>query len=536
MRNAVICDMKGYVKNHWRLIAMSVAATLISFGFLVFTDNIRIDTKELLNHPGTTDGWLAGGILFFWFFLLGANLLTFGIYHFSKNKQKYPYWVFLLLYVTSNIWSFQVYFSLQQAEVAFAMLLMIIAALLSMRVWFVASGKSNIARIAVSTLFLVVGLGAYQALAVFYIAICIMYFLLLLEHLDSEGYIAGKDIVNGKTAGKSCGRNVWYGLLGLIVQFGVAYVLYRVIADAWLMTTADYMENQMGWGRLSVLECVKNVLRTAKNLLFGDGPRNFSFFTIGVLVAVWLVFLLCRQQKCGKGAWSGLRFRLFLLALLGLLASPFLMTIYMGEMLVTRSQFALPVASAFLGTYGIGMVYELWDADGAFVNVRTGERLLAVLRLCVLLTIAVQTGYNLRLAYTDEVRQKWDEQKTKELLVTLQEMNDGVLPAQPVIFVGYQKPVLGDICRRTEMYGWSFYEWDYSEANPTGATHGIAGFVQAYAGEKLNATATEEERQRALEMAESMTDFPQNGSVQMTDDFVVVRLSEVVERTDYDWW
>ena len=58
------------------------------------------------------------------FFILGGNVLTYGCYYFSGKKDGKPYWIFTLLYMTSNIWSFQFYFSLQQAEVAFAMLLM----------------------------------------------------------------------------------------------------------------------------------------------------------------------------------------------------------------------------------------------------------------------------------------------------------------------------------------------------------------------------------------------------------------------------
>ena len=60
------------------------------------------------------------------FFILGGNVLTYGCYYFSGKKDGKPYWIFTLLYMTSNIWSFQFYFSLQQAEVAFAMLLMAI--------------------------------------------------------------------------------------------------------------------------------------------------------------------------------------------------------------------------------------------------------------------------------------------------------------------------------------------------------------------------------------------------------------------------
>ena len=61
----------------------------------------------------------------------------------------------------------------------------------------------------------------------------------------------------------------------------------------------------------------------------------------GTLVVVW--------WREWRGEKKDLRFGLRVLALIGLFVSPLLMTLYMGEMLVTRSQFALPVAAAFLG-------------------------------------------------------------------------------------------------------------------------------------------------------------------------------------------
>lgn len=88
--------------------------------------------------------------------------------------------------------------------------------------------------------------------------------------------------------------------------------------------------------------------------------------------------------------------------------------------------------------------------------------------------------------------------RTEELVAELEDACGGELPTVPVVFVGRQIPELKTGCIRTEMYGWSFYEWDYSEGNPTGATHRICGFVQAYTGEELNENATDEMKQAAI--------------------------------------
>lgn len=528
-------EIRDYVKQYGILIPVSLAAALLCYGFLVFSGTIRIDTEELLNHPGSKLGWLTigrfglaflknllglathsalkSGILFFLFFWLGGNLLTFGIYHFS-GKRAYPYWIFLLLYGTSNIWSYQIYFSVQQAEAACAMFLLVAAAWLTVWACFAAKGAARVIGAAVSLPLLVLGFGAYQALAAYYIAVCLVFFLAWLENSERSGTDAGP----GQER-RAQNRKLLRGCAGILLLFVVAYVAYRVIADTWFMATADYMEGQLGWGRYPVTDCLKNVLRTVKNVLTGIGPRNFSFYAVGVLVTAALVL---RRWRKTERTQRGLRFWLRILALLGLAVSPFLMTIYMGEMLVTRAQFALPVAAAFFGMYA---------ADG--ISLRWCRRLCTV---SVMLALAVQCGYNLRLAYTDVQRFDSDAGKTEQLVAMLCEENGGILPTQPVVFVGYQQAEMPEWCRRTEMYGWSFYEWDYSSAQPTGATHRIAGFVQAYTGNVLNETADEEQKRLAAELAGELSDFPADGCMAVTEDFIVVRLSETGEAPATDWW
>lgn len=504
MKSVVMRDLRDYVRKYWGLLAASMAAMLICFGYLVFCGNIRIDTEELINHPGSSLGWLAigrwelawlkhllglgthqvikSGILFFLFFWLGANLLTFGIYE-RSGKKKSRYWIFLLLYVTSNIWCYQIYFSLQQAEVALAMLLLIEAA-------FLMSGidtgiVTNLLRAFAAGVLLFIGLGSYQALAVYYIAVCLVFFLAeLTAEREQSGYLRQ--------------------ILWMIVHFGVVYLCYHWYMSTFLVSS-DYMDSQMGWGRLPALACIKNVLRTLKNLLLGHGPRNFSFYGCGVVL---------------------------LLVLAGSVLAPLLLTAYMGEMIVTRSQFALPVAGAFLGMYVTERLAELWNGRDR----GTGYWLLLVCRLCICLVIAVQTGYDLRLAVTDEIRCREDEQKTQQLLERLAGADGGELLQLPVVFVGYQEADLPEWCRRTEMYGWSFYGWDYSMENPTGATHRICGFVQAYTGNVLREDATEEQKRHAVELAAQMKNFPEEGSVLVTEDCVVVRLSDITEQMRTDWW
>lgn len=567
MKNVVINDMKDYVKKYGRLILLSIVATGICFGFLALSSNIRIDTEELINHPGSTLGWLTigrfslaffkgllglgthsalkSGLLFLIFFIVGANLLTFALYHFSGKKENYPYWVFILLYCTSNIWSFQVYFSVQQAEVALAMLLVLAAAFVAIQSSFYAGGFRKGIGFVLSASLLVLGLGAYQALAAYYIAVCIALFLLLFEN---------KVRAEEKDSRQQT-REFVVGIVELAVQFGISYLIYSWIAGNWFMATEGYMQSQKGWGRMAVADCIHAILLTGKNVLTGYGPRNFSFFPFGVLLALCVCVILWKE----KIFHTKIQLGIYLLALAGLLFTPFLMTAYMGEMLVTRSQFALPVVAAFLGMYGIGHLRRgsseadsgaetgniagvLPDNGGATdtkTTCNTGKwrRRAAMCAVAmVLLTGFVQTGYNLRLAYTDYIRQRWDEELTEQIVAALEKENGGTFPEKPVVFVGCRAPEYEKWCARTEMYGQSFYEWDYSRENPTGATHRIAGFIQAYTGNKIKEEISETMRTEAVALAQTMPDFPDEGAVLMTDEFVVVRLSEEKVLEEQSWW
>lgn len=564
MNTVVINDMRDYVGKYRKQILLSVIAAVVCYGSLVFTENIRIDTEELINHPGSKLGWLTigrfglaflkdvlglgthsavkSGIMFFVFFLLGANLLTFEIWKFSQ-KRDYPYWIFLLLYVTSNIWSYQIYFSVQQAEVACAMFLLIVAGVCAMQAYFEKCGMARVWRSLAAIALLVLGLGAYQALAVYYVAVCLVLFPAWMD--GHEAGVPELSEPDAKTdtgiVKKECKRRIISGIAGLLVIFGVAYVIYSVIAKTWFMTTADYMGSQMGWGRYSAVDCIKNILRTAKNLVLGIGPRNFSFYTAGVLLTG--IRLIVERQRCRKsGRKPDLYAGLKVIAFIGLAASPFLMTFYMGEMLVTRSQFALSIAAAFLGMYGVDGLRRLADCETNTAEEKEdrGRQIMRALTktgaVCAVFAIVWQCTYNLRLAYTDNQRFASDAAKTVQLVEELRAANGGEVPRQPVVFVGYQEAELPDGCRRTEMYGWSFYGWDYNVENPTGPTHRIIGLVQAYTGIQLNEEADEAQKQRALELAEQLADFPSNGSIAVTDELVVVRLSEVCEREMSDWW
>ena len=543
--------MTEYIKKHYRLILLSVIATLVCFGYQAFNANIRIDTEELINHPGSTLGWLTigrfglvllkrilglgvhkavkSGILMLLFFILGGNVLTYGCYYFSGKKDEKPYWIFTLLYMTSNIWSFQFYFSMQQAEIALAMLLVAVTGFWMCDICFLEEYKENrsaknLCKTVLSVAFLVIALGTYQALAAYYITVCTMFFLLIFWQ------------VNGK-------RKKWgLRIVFLAVHFGVAYLIYKMIADTWFMAAGDYMEGQSNWGILPVAECIKNVLRVVKNQLLTVGPRNFSFYVIGILLAFFAIWAVWNKKaEIGRTG-----FGIFTAGMLFMLITPFLMTIYAGAMLVTRTQLALPVAAAFLAMFGVMTLKErqasVAQSEKAEQDRKVCHKLQMISNAVVLLVIVTAGGqicYNFRMHNADQVRYEQDALLADQIADALKRESSKV-DADPVdkkvIFIGYREPQLNGWNRRTEMYGWSFFEWDYTKEHPAGATHRITGFLEAHNGVHLDEGYSWDMENKAAALSEDMPVFPADGAIHMEDDMAIVKLSEITERPAVDWW
>lgn len=521
MNRTIVSDMKNYVKNHCKLMIASAVLVLLCYGYMALCGNLRIDTEVLINNPGTTMNWdtigrfglvflkrilglsthhtVWSGILFLTFFYMQQQLFLFLIYHFSGGNEKYPYWVGAILYGTSNLWCFQVYFSLQQGEIACAMLLVMIAAALSMKAFF---AEKAVWYALISAVLMVLGFGGYQAFVTFYIAVCICLFLvILMERWEKQGNVQEEN------------RYVFFGILKLAVHFVLVYAVYSFIAKKYF-TASDYLNSQKAWGTTDFMTCVKEILKVIKRVLFMQGVEDFSFYTIGGVMVIMALLLLLKKgiQK------NKFQIVIYVLSLAALAVTPFLLNVYTGGRTVTRSQFALPVVASFCGMFALFQVKK-WKPEWKWF-------LSAGKVLAVAVTI-VQIVMCLALAYTDDVRNDEDIAKTEAITAHLKEANGGEMPETLIVFVGAQSPKLGKGCIRTEMFGWSFYEWDFNPANLTGATHRAVGLIRAYTGYNLKDKPSEEQKIRAIEAAAELEDFPADNCVKILEDMAVVRLSSV---------
>lgn len=499
-----------YIRHNKKNIILSFVLTFFCYAYLASNNNIRIDSEVMMNGEDICATWLTigryglvllkkmlglqqynsavSGMLFLIFFALNSNMVTYGLYYLS-GKKEYSYGIFLLLVSTSNIWCYQVYFTLQEAEIALAMLLTSFSAFCLHRVVFGQKKKLNFVVILLSTGALVLTFGAYQALVVYYIAINVIFFC--------------SRILNG-----NCTKNEIIGLGKIIAHFLICYVAYIWVAKMWFMQEPSYLGSQSGWQSVSVVVCVKSIAKEILRTIFMKGPRYFSAFTIGLVL-----FFIGIIGNVKKNNWDKMQIAICGICFLGLSITPFLMVLYTGREPVTRSQFALPIVSAYMFMVGWQMIFD--KVRKCWKCVATG------------VIITIQIAFCVMLSYSDYIRYKEDVNRTEILLDLLEDDKLSLEKEMPIVFVGANEFETPYSVMRSEMFGKSFYEWDCTKTNPTGASSRIAGFVEAYSGVKLETEITEEQKQRALDKIKSMQTYPDEKSVLIMEDMIVVKLSDI---------
>lgn len=225
------------------------------------------------------------------------------------------------------------------------------------------------------------------------------------------------------------------------------------------------------------------------------------------LAIVWIVFCFKRELIISIKV-------VFTLALAGLLLTPFLLTIYMGNEPAVRSQFALQLIAAFGCMFACG----IWGRQ----DVRKylwGRR--AVTAVCIV-AIWLSVATDLRLVYTDDVRNQEDLRVAGQIAQDIQRLKDA--QNLPIICVGGYEARLNEACERVDMYGVSFLSWDYTPANLAGATGRVVGIMNTM-GIDINGTL--EYQDEAIELSREMAHYPNDGYISVQNSYVIVKLSDI---------
>lgn len=497
-----------FICRHKAALIINAIVCVICYGHMAFSQNVGIDTEHVINYPGVSMEWemmgrqgllytkrlfgvlyynpYLNGILFLGGFILLGSLAAFLCWMACGENDRYPYGWFAVLFSACPVWMMQFYFALQRAEVVWGMIYGVVSVFALFQIVFLK--KRKIYWFLICLLFGMWCLASYQACAFLYVSLCIACYLLDFFRDPDRGLA----VYLGQIAGLMIGFAIVYGAYTLAVK--------STLANGW------YLQGQVMWGVWPVRQNIALILDHVKCLLNWYRPDNVSAYPLACVCMFLLFCVYCIKKKKN-------RFPLFL-GIAGLLLAPFLMSFYLGNKALGRSQLALPAVAATACMLFWG-VCDAWKDKRLLWAKRAGM-------LAGIVMIWAGMSVILALEYTDDIRYR-DDVNTARTIASDLYQTDGYQEL-PVIFVGEKDAELNGACIEADLYGYSFFKWDYSDGNPTGATWRILGFMNTLGIELKDGSRY---AKKALAVAEDMPYYPQKGYISVQDNYVVIKLSEV---------
>lgn len=500
-------DAEEFVRIHKLALFVNVCVCAICYGHMVFSQIVGIDTEHAVNYPGTTMQWESigregllhtkrlfgimeynpylGGVLFLGAFILLGSMIAFLCWRIGGKDDSYPYGWFAVLFSTCPVWMIQFYFSLQRAEVVMGMLYGVISVFSLCEILFL--GQRRIVWFVLYLFFGTWCLASYQSCVLLYIGLCVTCYLMdFFRDAEREWKVYAKHIV------------------GLIAGFGLVYLAYNVIISRSL-ANSYYLNAQIKWGEYPFMQSVSLILDHVKCMLNWHMESDVSTFP---LACVCVLILFCAYlYKTRKNIV------MLILGLSGLMISPFLFTIYIGDKSIARTQFAQPLACAAACMLFWGFCNK--SGNRKLIWAKRGSMAAAVVIVWICVSLI------LKLEYTEDIRYREDSIVAQTIATDLGRIEGAA--ELPVIFVGERKAKLNGAAHPADIYGYSFFQWDHSVGNPTGATWRITGFMKALG---LDVQFDGKHRNKAVKIAEDMPCYPAEGYISVQDTFTVIKLSD----------
>ena len=492
--------IKEFLHLHRTALFLNAVVCLLCYGHTIFSQNVQIDTEHAINHPGVTMQWetigragllytkkLLGllnynpymsGAVFVGSFIFLGSLLMFFCWNFSDKNENYPYAFLGILFSTCPVFMTQFYFGLQRVEVVFGMIYAVISVYSLCQILFMKQRK-----VYWCILYLFFGIwsfASYQACVSFYITLCIFAYLLdFLKDADRNWKIYLKNIIL------------------LIVGLMVVYVSYTFLARL-TMVNSYYMSELIMWGKIPVKESIARILDYMKCMLNWYTPNYISAYPLGCIcvIVLMITFFITKKKN----------FVMLGIGILGLMMAPFLMSIYIGDRIVDRTQFAQPLTAA-------AACFLTWGVISEFRKMIPVKRL-SMFAGVIIIWISMSTIF--RVEYTEDIRYQEDRMVAQKIANDLYDI-DGAKDL-PVVFIGTRQIQLNEACLQYDMYGMSYFQWDY------GVSWRILGFMETMG---IHFEDGSQYREKAVKTAKHMKSYPEKGYIKVKKNYVIVKLSDV---------
>ena len=329
-----------YIIKHPVCALVILIGVLLSYGNYAFATDYYVDSEVVINLPGTNYNWLEIGR---YGLVLTRNLLGTSWYN--------PYYtgilLLLFLWLTGITFSYladklfpklttpvttlgslivltyptfaeQYYFHFQSAEIAFGLWL----SMLAMVLFYYFAAEGNLLCFFTTLPIYVLTFAIYQSFIPLTLCGYLAIFLALIIRTDTAS------------------TTVKRGIVGSILHFVIAFVISQGINKIFF-PASGYLNDQVIWtSELSFMDSFRAVAASCLRMFTGQG----IFYTAILLFAVI------------SAAFAGLYYRnkepyklvLGILSVIGIIVTPFILTLLMGENTAIRSQFTYSLAAIFL--------------------------------------------------------------------------------------------------------------------------------------------------------------------------------------------
>lgn len=494
-----------------------ISFLIIAYGIQVFYYGISIDTEAIMyNSDALLLSWLGLGrfslvflkkilgltpfnpylasILMLFTNIVTIYLLGMCLYKFSSSKKENYKAVIALLsatvFITCPIFAEQFNFLLQSFEVAFTMLTTVLS-VYYLSNWILFKGKKNVILALLCSSF---SFGGYQANIFMFITLVLgIYVFLIVFKRITKPFICG----------------IQYFLFFLF-SYGIYTIINKIVQlifvnNSILSNRQSYLGSQILWGNVSLKECIRNIKNYVGSIIF-ESTHYFGWLYLIAVIIVCLVvvIILKKQYNIGCKIWG-------VIGSLLLLASPFFLSILLGNKQDIRAQFSFPMLIACCIFFGATIFGKKKFVRAICVFILT--------ILCFFQTIQMANIFMLEyLKYQEDVGLA--SQITEK--IDQLEPEDGNEPV-PVMFVGaHSSQLMTNLSKyKWETIGYSFFEWD--SWTEMGSNNRILGFL-ATLGKNYKIPTTEEAR-RARVLSENLPSWPNKNSVQKLDNIIIVKLS-----------
>lgn len=510
-----LTTLNNFIKNNKANFMIVGFFLLLAYGLKVFNILISHDTEALMSISDSLyQSWISMGRfgLVALKYLLGTSwfnpyvasfmlpvclfiasiiwMYLFAYLNNTVNQKKMTRWIFPVVFFTAPIMAEQSGFLLQAYEIAFSI------ALVGIAIFSLYYGILNYQKryYVLSSLLIVLFFSIYQALVVLFVAGTIAGFILLYDGISKN------EEVNS--------IYYWKIILKIIVTFIISTVIYYIINKTILqllsINTTSYITDQVLWMSAGIVETIKSILLHIKDVLLGK--RIFYSKLLLPLILMLIIYTVYRLKNREKNYY------IYVLSVIAILVSPFLMTIILGQCLAVRTEITIPFVLGFLCFYLANLVD---------VNFNKALKYLVVLLMfCVGMHQGQQSS---RIYYTEYVKYQEDIMLATKISNRIEELNFGETPEEPVVFVGYRNANRNNSSYSVadqELIGKSYFEVSFSTQH---GTFVIENYLRTL-GIVYNGP-TEEQVEIANAEAQNMPAWPDVNSVKEYDGIIIVKLS-----------